>query len=549
MTTRTIRPTRLVLSSLVACAVVLGATLAVAAPASAATLSRPVTSVAFGDTSLTVAWHQVAGATSYQVEYSTKRSFAGSVTRSAGTKTHLLVGGLKNGTRYYARVIAHAGSKKVVGAPLAASPDDGYPRALQVTAIPAGPDAIRVSWTGQGRATKVGVLAGSDSTVTQHAFHSAWLPATTTSVVLTVPAEYRSTIGAGTGNPVFVKVATYNSTTASSSMPTTRSMAKSYRLTLAGTHALAGATAPSGARLRVAEWNVNSVGSTSGYPGYAWRDRRLKVAAGIEKSGAAIVATAELSTGNAGLGNGTHQWEDLRDLLAEPRYGGYAIANQVTASTKQGNSSATVGAHLFYLPDVVTRLDGGFVSPQRLLGSSWPASMTDRYFSWAEFRINATGEIFYAVAVHLPVQSEKGSYPKLRTIEAAAIDDYITARAGSRPILLMGDLNSTFADGANAAASMLVGRGYFDTTATAHRSGAQYSTANISRQIDNAAVPGYPTRPYAYKYLAPRIDYILVKNAAGSYRYGNQVLLTDGRFTSTYHGSDHNLQWAEVGIP
>ncbi|MGY1641612.1 fibronectin type III domain-containing protein [Geodermatophilus sp. SYSU D00703] len=518
-----------------------------AAPASAA-LTAPAARIAFGDRSLTLAWDQVRGATSYQVQYSLSSSFSKPVTVDAGARSWLQVRGLQNDTRYYARVVAVAGSGRAASRTLSASPDNGYPRQLTVSVVPAGRDAVRVSWTGQGRATKVVVLAGSNSTVDRHSFNSGWLPATTTSVVLTVPAAYRSVLGTGSGNPVFVKVGTYNDLSAGSAVPLVRNEAAAYRLSLAGPHTQVGTVAPAGTRLRVAEYNVNSVGASAGFRGYTWRDRRTKVAAAIEASGAALLGTAELATSDAGLGNGKKQWEDLRDLLAQSRYGGYAIANTVTAATRNGDTNATVGAHLFYDPDLLTREAGAFVSPKGLMGSAWPAGLTDRYFSWARFRVNATGARFYAVAVHLPSRSEPLSYPKLRTKEVAAIDTHMSRIAGSTPMVLLGDLNSAFADDPGGPASFLLNRGYYDAAATTSRTNARYNTVNTSKQVDNLAVPGYPTRPYAYQYPAPRIDYVMTKNAPGSWRYTNQVLLTDGRFTPAYQGSDHNLQWAEIGI-
>jgi endonuclease/exonuclease/phosphatase family metal-dependent hydrolase len=298
----------------------------------------------------------------------------------------------------------------------------------------------------------------------------------------------------------------------------------------------------------VGTWNVNSVGASATYAGYRWRDRRNKVARSVAASGVSLLGTAELSTGDAGLGNGKRQWEDLRDLLAASQYGGYAIANSVTKATTNGDPNATVGAHLFYKPGVLTREAGAFVSPKRLLGSKWPAALTDRYFSWARFRVNATGKTFYAVAVHLPARGAAHTYASLRRTELAAIDAYVSKLAAGRPVLLMGDLNSTFAGDAYSAINLAIARGYYDTSATAVRSNPRYSTINTSKQIDNLGVPGYPTRPTAYKYPAPRIDYVLIKNSPGSWRYGNQLVLSDGRFDPAYQGSDHNLQWAEVGI-
>lgn len=544
---RTRRARSSLVAALVALTALLSAADVVTAPRAEA-LSAPVTRIAFGDRSLTLAWAAVPGATKYKVQYSTRRTFTRPVTVDAGRRSWLQVRGLRNDKPYYARVVALSSRSKSYGRVLRAVPDNGYPRALTVKAVPAGPHAIRVSWSGQGRATKVAVLAGSNSLLDQHSFSSKWLPPTKTSVVLTVPAAYRSVIGTGTGNPVFVKVATYNSLTAGTAKPLTRSMAEAYRLTLAGTRAHAAHVQPRGTRLRVAAWNVHSVASTAGYPGYRWDDRRAKVARSIAATDAAVVAAVEASTGRTGRGDDERQWEDLRDLLAEPQHGGYAIANTVTRETTGGDPNATVGAHLFYDPEVVAREAGGIVSPRRLLGDKWPSRLTDRYFSWARFRVLADGRTFYAVSVHLPARGSAHTYPSLRRLEVAAIDRYMSAKAAGRPLLVLGDLNSTFAGDPESAITTAIGLGYYDAAATAKRSGAQYSTANISKQIDNHGVPGYPTRAYAYKYPAPRIDYVLVKNSPGSWAYGNSLVLTDGRFDPAYQGSDHNLQWADVGI-
>jgi endonuclease/exonuclease/phosphatase family metal-dependent hydrolase len=124
----------------------------------------------------------------------------------------------------------------------------------------------------------------------------------------------------------------------------------------------------------------------------------------------------------------------------------------------------------------------------------------------------------------------------------------MAARAGSLPILIMGDFNSSFAEIPNGPDTQLVSRGYYDTSNAATRSNARISTANLTNQVDNLGVRGYPFTPYVYKYAAPRIDYIFTKNARGSWRYANQVVLASGHFDTRYQGSDHNLQWAEIGI-
>ena len=545
---RSIRRAAGALAVVLALAGLAGTALVATAPPAAA-LSTPTIKVAFGDRSLTVAWGAVSGATGYTVQYSTTSSFGRPVSVSAGTKTHVLVKGLTNRTTYYVRVIAVSGVAKSVSLPAKAAPDAGYPRQLSVTAVPAGKNAIRVSWTGQGRATKVGVIAGSEGSISRDYFHTGWYPATTTSVTLTVPTSLRAHLGTGAGNPVFVKVATYNSLSAGSSMPNVKNEAAAYRLSPAGTYTWPGSVTPSGTRLRVATYNVNSVSASAGLPGHTWRDRRARVAAAIAQSGASVVGTAEATTADAGVGYGVRQWEDLRDLVATPTYGGYAIANSVTSATTGGAPNSTVGAHLFYRPALVTREAGAFVSPRRELGLSWPSTLTDRYFSWARFRVNATGARFYAVAVHLPANAGTTSYASLRAKEIAAIDSvHVGARrraaraADGRPELQL-RRDTPGPD------TVLVGRGYYDASAAAKRYYPRVSTANMTNQVDNLAVRGYPTRPYVYAYAAPRIDYIFVKNAPGSWRYANQLVLVDGRFDPRYQGSDHNLQWAEIGIP
>jgi hypothetical protein len=40
----------------------------------------------------------------------------------------------------------------------------------------------------------------------------------------------------------------------------------------------------------------------------------------------------------------------------------------------------------------------------------------------------------------------------------------------------------------------------------------------------------------------------MIKHAPGAWAYGNQLVLSGGVFDPAYRGSDHNLQWADIGI-
>jgi hypothetical protein len=511
-----------------------GALAALAAPA------RPSIHLMPGDRTATVAWAAATGAARYQVRYSTSSSMAGARSVSARSGAGTAITGLVNNRTYFVQVVAiSAGGATSKSAVASARPVAGYPSLLTVRARPAGVNQIRVSWTGQTRATKVAVIAGSDGGLASLPFNSSFYPATTSSIVLTVPGRYAAELGSGSGNPIFVKVATYNSATAGTSLPRTKSIARAYRLSLAGTYTYAGGiVAPEGASVRVSEWNVNSVAATRDEPGYRWKDRRTKVAAGIVASGASVVTTAELTTADAGLGTGVTQVQDLANLL-KPH--GYALANQPGPA----GTNATKGAHIFYQPSLMTRLGGGMISP-KAIGVAWPKGLTLRYDSWAKFSLRSTGTVFYVVAVHLPADSGSTSYRSLRVAEAEALDAFISAKAGMHTVVVAGDFNSTFLTTGTDPAIALRARGYYDTSSASTRTNRRISTTNITRQVDNLSVPGYPTRPYVYQYPAPRIDYILAKNASGSRDYVNQVILSGGKFDPRYQGSDHNLQSVDV---
>jgi endonuclease/exonuclease/phosphatase family metal-dependent hydrolase len=515
--------------------------------APAAKLVKPTIRVQGSDTSLTVSWNPVPKASGYRIEYSTKKSMASAKKVTVGASTSSkLIKGVKNDVKLHVRVRALGTGS--IGNSLStvktAMPDSGTPKSPKITVTSAGRHKIKVSWTGLERATKVGVLAGSDSIVTKNLFTSKWYPATTTSITLVVPERLREEMGTGSGNPIHVKVAAYNSLKASDSMPKAKNLSKSYRLSPAGTYAFASALPATGDLLRVATWNVRSAGTSVGEIGYTWKDRRLKVRNGILASDAALVGLQEINTGDAGLGDGLRQWQDLHDLL-EPE--GWDIANDPNDYRMPTNS--TNGAHLFYRTAELEVLDGGFVSP-RGSGISWPSAIKDRHWSWAQFRVRGTGAEFYAASVHLPVDDNGNNREKLRVAIATSVDRFLTERADGAPIVILGDLNSTVLKSSTGADNALRVAGYYDAASAKKRINYRYATVNHVGQLDNLGVKGYPFTPYKNSHVGSRIDYIMVKNSPGAARYENQMILTStGKFDRDYQGSDHNLQWAEIGIP
>src|SRR5947209_5936374 len=155
-----------------------------------------------GDRQISAAWGTVAKATGYTVRWGRGTSTA-HVLHTKGTT--IRIGGVANRTTYSVRVTADgvsASSKRVTATPSPYAPTP----ITSVRAVPAGPNQIRVSWTGGGRARSVAVMAGADSQTKTFHFATAWHPAALSSWTVTIPAGRRGVLGAGTGNAIFVRV-------------------------------------------------------------------------------------------------------------------------------------------------------------------------------------------------------------------------------------------------------------------------------------------------------------------------------------------------------
>jgi hypothetical protein len=569
-------------------AVVLGAVAASGAvattPAEATTASPRITLVG-GDRAITAAWSAVPGATSYTLRMSKSRSLSHARTVTTTKRTMKLTAA--NGTPYFFSVTAKrptvtpaitvrtavATAKAAAGVPLPVA---------KVTATPGpGRDQVTVSWTGGGRASKVAVVAGSDVITNQRSFHSAWYPATTRSITITVPAAYRSYIGAGTGNPVWVKVVQSNSR--STAFGPSYSYARKYRPSPVGTWSFAadGQQDAPVSRLTVAELNTQSVGATAGYSAAnRWAQRAGRVAAAINTTSPApdLLMTAELATNVLdGCANTfkdpyrcrSHtQVADLAsrlDHLALADTDAYDRVLDRMRDSERWMTNVTNGAHVFYNPDALTLLDHGFYAPamspsddfanvEGLGVSPWdPKSAigADRWLTWAKFETkDGSGRRFYALAAHFPVGGAQ-SVVDARAELATKLVDAIDRRAGGLPVVFGGDLNTDATRSAKPVQPVFIADGWFDAAAVSSKSlrtGMKVSTANGSGE-QGGADPGYGPRPVIHPYETSRIDYILLKNSPHTYRYANVLRLhPDGSFIASLQGTDHNMQLATIGI-
>jgi hypothetical protein len=493
---------------------------------------------------------------------------------------------LKNGTAYYVAVTPNRVSFSAAvarSAVVKAKAASGVPLPVSKVTVVSGPAAnqVTVSWTGGGRANKVAVVAGSSVLTNERTFHSAWYPATTRSITVTVPAKYQQYMGAGSGNPVWVKVVESNGS--SSAYGASYDYARKYRPSPPGTWAFAKAdtAAPAVDKLNVAELNTQTVEATTGFSKTnQWAARAPRVADYIKLADPDLLMTAELSTGLVKGASCTNsvaqntfpcaaytQYQDLANRL-QPKLrladgDAYQRVIEAMRMSSKFAGATTSGSHIFYNPDTLTLEDHGFYSPATTLDfadveglgvSPWDpksAVSADRWLSWAKFRINSSGREFYAVAAHFPVGDSK-IVDDTRAQETTKLIAAIQARAGNLPIVFGGDMNSDATRSAKPDQPIFMKAGWFDAAAVSSkglRTGMKVSTANGSGPQIGAVDDGYGTKPVYHPYETSRIDYILLKNSPYTYRYANVLRLhANGTFIKSLQGTDHNMQLATIGI-
>lgn len=540
-----------------AAAVLLGATAVVALPAEAATPAMSLRTVG-GDAQITAAWNGIRGATGYTVHWG-----SGSATnRTLHTRgTTIRIGGVTNRATYSVRVTADrtaSASQRLTVRPVPYIPTS----VSAVRAVPAGPNQVRVTWRGGTQARSVSVIAGADSMTRQHHIASAWYPAAVQSITITIPAALRDVLGAGSGNAVFVKVALSNKPVANPFRHLTFSLADRYRVSPSGTWSIAGAERVNQpvTKISVASWNVQSITASAGFsPQNQWAARLPRVVANIQSIHPDLIGLQELTTARVVPGCLNHgggyqcqeQYQTLQDALRHTPIAYRNVREDANAWLYQQHGPVYVDSALFYNPGKLTVLESGFLSPRALLGSRWPTSATDEVGMWAKFAtVPSTGRpsrVFYAASLHLPAGGP--TVGLIRSAEAAAAAAHMSAMANGLPVVFTGDFNGNGAMDASAGSLRLRAAGYIDAAATTDRDGYYYSSSNGTNGSDGPD-DGYPVHAQRHPYPTSRIDYIMIQNSPFTYRYRNEVRLVPHTtlFDRRYQGSDHNMQFAIVGI-
>ncbi len=535
-----------------------------AAPAQAATTvsNRAVG----GDRQITAAWGTVAKATGYTVHWGKGTSTA-HVLHTTGTT--IRINGVANRTTYSVRVTANgvaASSKRVTATPSPYAPTP----ITSVKAVPAGPNRIRVSWTGGGRARSIAVMAGADSQTKTFHFASAWHPAALSSWTLTIPPSRRGVLGAGTGNAIFVRVVQTNSTAANPAMGYSFNGTTKFRLSDVGPWTIAGAApvTASTSHVTIGSWNVQSISASARYSRENRWDARLpKVVANVEDLHPDAIGFQELGTSyvdptcrnpHVGVFACEEQYQTLQSALGTASSTVTTTyrnvrpdANAYKFQQDQAGNDNFVDSAIFYNPAKVQLVDSGFLSPRAIVGAAWPKSYQDEAGVWAVLRTIATptapARSFLMASIHMPASGSNVS--TVRRAEGAELATWLDAKAkaeGGLPVVLTGDFNADGVTDGNAANLRLIADGYHDAAATANRNSIRWCTSNLTNGPDGTD-PGYPEHAAPHPHWASRIDYIMLKGAVST-RYRNEIRLTGSLFDTRYQGSDHNLQLASIGI-
>lgn len=485
------------------------------------------TVVATAAKAIAVSWNEVDGAAGYRVSFAveggsaktwdiTGTSFA--LTKFTGNPTDTSTARLTPNTRYQLRV-------KAIGPGPGYSPTNkvvqdvtGYTRWLTATtadesALPEVPpvalkatkasgSSLYVSWSSRGPGLKYRVRYGTDPSLSADSSEKVFAAA---GGVLT---------GLSPNTTYYYKVRALELSGADASQYS----------------AVASATTPGAGYVpgfTVASYNVLKTGS-----GPSWTKRRAAVAANLLSTTPDVIGAQEaLQTKVSGVkGAKVPQWQDLLDLLG---------SKYKAATTKNSQ-----GTRLYYNSSRFGLVESG------IKGLTTIGKYT-RYAVWAILQDKISDEQVFFANTHLEPGSNTSAAAKAaRKQQAAEIMELANEVAGERPVVVVGDLNSSrAASTTNGAYQTFRAGGLVDPLGNAddtwftsdpgvaeHRIDVEYNSFNA---LERRA------RRTAYE-VGTSVDQILVSDDLRVAMRQTVVSLDrDRKFVGTIP-SDHNLITAEL---
>lgn len=288
------------------------------------------------------------------------------------------------------------------------------------------------------------------------------------------------------------------------------------------------ATTPSPG-LSVVSYNVLKATS-----GTNWAGRRGPVAENIKARQPDVLGLQEATPLTDGTEGGVKQYDDIVNLLGNEKF---------SLVTRAGSS----GTKIVYNTERLSVVDTG-VKMLYVYGAA------ERYAVWAILEDKLSSKTFFVINTHLEPGSQTDSTNNsVRIRQAGEVVDLISAHAGGRPVVILGDMNSSrAAKPYNGQYAVFTGAGFVDpldnatanwasgANATAeHIFDAQYNSYNGMEK--EARLTSYP--------IGTNIDYVYVSPSIRVAEWRTMVKLdTTGSFVGTIP-SDHNLLHVSLHLP
>lgn len=311
--------------------------------------------------------------------------------------------------------------------------------------------------------------------------------------------------------------------------------------------------------LSVASFNIHCANCIDPVPGEAlWPDRRDAVVAEVIERMPDIIGFQEASQAwlKEDHPGGLSQFEDLKARL-NAAGGTYEVTNtkrnncinpQTPIDCVPFDQGASQGSRIFYNENKIVPLRTG----SQLLPELY-AEKNDRYVAWAEVMQISSGKRFFFANTHLEADKSEGNIELRRDQAEVVMDTIAKENIEKLPVILAGDMNSSkWLLPSNSAYDVIVGAGLIDPLGNTYRnryaSGDATAETVINRSAssfngyrrDNAAGVEGESGSYIDYIFTSKMRVQLYENVGKYDSSGNRV----GVF-----GSDHNMQFAIVGLP
>jgi endonuclease/exonuclease/phosphatase family metal-dependent hydrolase len=488
-----------------------------------------------------MSWNPVTGGVGYRLMYSTKSDMSAPFYRNISSGTTGGYGGLPAATTYYVKVKAltstgadlTAYSAAVVAKTLAAPPPP--PTGLKATAL--STTTLTFSWVAVANAPQYRLALSSKSDMS----------AATYITTSTATGEVR---GLSPATPYYAQVRVISAT--GTAITAYSPVVKATTATVPVWPTL---TNP----LSVASYNVRCFSCFDGLPDEkVWADRRGAVVQTIVSKMPDIIGVQEASQTwlDDPRPGGYTQVEDLRDRLAAAG-GAYkltdsdrnnCIDSRLPSNCVFADQGASAGTRIYYNANTVKLIRSGSQILPSVAGGDMP-----RYVAWAEVVQLSTGKHMFFADTHLETGKDAASND-LRKSQAQTVMTTIgNKNTGALPVVLVGDMNSNkWTDPANGPYDVVTGRGLVDplgnTFQSWYPSGGATAETVVNRRVNSWNGFERVVRQGAAGTSGTYIDYIFTSKMRVPFYENVANIDALGNYVGTIP-SDHNMQFAKVGLP